>query len=179
MLRYARFSPLSLLRVISYRGDLALEALRDLAREHGSLGGEGRLIRLRLASATDCSGRLDTGNHTQSWLSRTVDAHCLRFVLSRPAAQDFGSPTQHDPAETHPILIISIDDDRNRRILDDIAHPLERSPGLALRLLVDRDREHVIDDREADRDDVGSRAIIGRCQIADLSRGQERPLERW
>ena len=42
-----------------------------------------------------------------------------------PFAQDFGATPQHDPAEPCPILIVTVDDHRDRRVLCNIPQPLQ------------------------------------------------------
>jgi len=41
----------------------------------------------------------------------------LRVIMLRPLDQNFCPPVQHDPSESGPILVVVIDDHRNRRVL--------------------------------------------------------------
>src|SRR5436309_918019 len=49
----------------------------------------------------------------------------LRLIVLIAAFENFPPPAQHDPAEPRPVLVVAIDHQRDRRIFQDIAHPLE------------------------------------------------------
>ena len=51
------------------------------------------------------------------------------MLVFRSVGEDFGTSVQHDPAEQGPILVVTVDDDGDRRILCDIPQTLERGEG--------------------------------------------------
>src|SRR5262245_10155964 len=100
----------------------------------------------------------------------------LRVAVFRPFAQDFGVPAQHHPAEPRPILVVAVDDHRDRGVLGNVPQALERNLWPSFRLFVEGDEERALQDREADRHDVGNRAAIGGGEMRDALMRQEPPL---
>src|SRR5262245_6899878 len=100
----------------------------------------------------------------------------LRVAVFRPFAQDLRVPAQHHPAEPRPILVVAVDDHRDRGVLGNVPQALERNFGTSFRLFVDGDVERALQDREADRHDVGNRAAIGGGEMRDALMPQEPPL---
>src|SRR5262249_43952438 len=83
---------------------------------------------------------------------------------------------QHHPAEARPILVVAVDDYRDRRVLGNVPHALERRAGASFRLFVDGDVERALRDREADRHHVGDRAPVGGGEMRDALMRQEPAL---
>jgi len=92
--------------------------------------------------------------------------------MLRPLDQNCRAPVQHDPSEPGPILVVAIDDHRNRRFLGDIPQALEHGARLAFWLLVNRYVERIATHREAHRHCMGDCASISSSKMGDPSISQ-------
>src|SRR5215831_949192 len=88
------------------------------------------------------------------------------MLVLRTIRNNFSAPAHEDPAETRPILDVSIDHERDDRILRNISQALEhRRPGFGL--FVDSDVERYAFDGETDRHDMRLSAGIRRGKTGD------------
>src|SRR6185437_8233088 len=85
---------------------------------------------------------------------------------------------QHHPAKPRPVLIVAINHERGRRVVHQVAQPLQWPRAHTLRLLVDCDVERTIGHREAYRDHVRIARGIRRGQPTNPLRRNECRLRR-
>jgi len=82
--------------------------------------------------------------------------------MTRAAIDDPGGPGHEHEAQAAPVLFVVIDDQGDPGIRFDVADPAEAAWGGPFGLLVDRRVDRLPIDGEADGDDVGLAARIGR-----------------
>lgn len=97
----------------------------------------------------------------------------LRVIVFRPCAQDLSLSTQHNPPKPGPVLVVSINHNRDHRVAFDVADALECRASHALRLFVDGDVKGALRNRKADWQDVRNGSAIGRSKMPDPSRQKE------
>src|SRR5690349_21641465 len=72
-------------------------------------------------------------------IARTQERLCTVMFLA--VHQDLAMPMQHHPAEQAPVLVVTIHDQRDRGIVEEIAHALEHRAWMTLGFVIHGDIE--------------------------------------
>ena len=131
---------------------------------------------------------LDQPLQLSAWMTITgPDGRVARYCSYRSASESIGcvdrtavvddaGPAVHPhPPELVPVVVVVIGEERDPRVLPDVAEPLQLHR--RLRLVVDRDVDQVVIDRERDRHQIRLPVGPGRRQPRHPCGGQ--PLPRF
>src|SRR5215212_1810104 len=88
-------------------------------------------------------------------------------MLPGARLQELGPPAHHDEGQKAPVLGVAVRDERDVRVLEHVAHPLEAYRGNVFRLLVEGNVDPARGAGEADRDDVRLPRRVGGREAGD------------